>query len=110
MSVWQMLIMAGLMALASLLLRAAPFLLFPASRPTPRYVLYLGRFLPFAIIGLLIVYCLKNVSFVAFPFGLPEAIALLYVAAIHLWRKNTLLSIGTGTVLYMVLVQVVFAK
>ena len=108
MKIWQMLILVAAMALGSLLLRAAPFLLFPAHRPTPRYVLFLGKYLPFAIMGLLIVYCLKAVSLIHYPFGLPEAIALLYVAAIHIWRKNTLLSIGTGTVLYMLLVQVVF--
>ena len=108
MKIWQMLILVAAMALGSLLLRAAPFLLFPAHRPTPRYVLFLGKYLPFAIMGLLIVYCLKAVSLIRYPFGLPEAIALLYVAAIHIWRKNTLLSIGTGTVLYMLLVQVVF--
>ncbi len=108
MKIWQMLVMVAVMALGSLLLRGAPFLLFPANKSTPRYVLFLGRYLPFAIMGLLIVYCLKGVHLSAYPFGLPEAIALLYVAAVHIWRRNTLLSIGTGTVLYMVLVQAVF--
>ena len=108
MSVWQMLVLIAVMALAVLLLRGAAFLLFPAHRLTPRYVLFLGRFLPFAIMGLLLIYCLKEVSVAAYPFGLPEIIALAVVAALHIWKKNTLLSIGAGTVLYMVLVQAVF--
>lgn len=108
MNIWQMLALVAVMALAVLLLRGAPFLLFPAHKPTPRYILFLGKFLPFAIMGLLIVYCLKGVCLVSYPFGLPEAIALAYVAAVHIWKKNTLLSIGGGTLLYMLLVQVVF--
>ena len=108
MSIWQMLILVGIMALGVLLLRGAPFLLFPPHRPTPRYILFLGKYLPFSIMGFLIVYCLKEIAPLAYPFGLPEAIALAVVAGLHLWKKNTLLSIGVGTVLYMVLVQVVF--
>ena len=108
MPLWQMLVLIGVMALGTLLLRTAPFLLFPAHKPTPRFVLFLGRYLPFAIMGFLIVYCLKSVSVTAYPFGLPEAIAVVFVAALHLWRKNTLLSIGAGTILYMVLVQAMF--
>lgn len=108
MNVWQMLVLIAVMALAVLLLRGAAFLLFPAHRPTPGYVLFLGKFLPFAIMGLLLIYCLKEVSVAAYPFGLPEIIALAVVAALHIWKKNTLLSIGAGTVLYMVLVQAVF--
>ena len=100
MNTWQMLTLVAVMALA--------VLLFPAHKPTPRYILFLGKFLPFAIMGLLIVYCLKGVCLVSYPFGLPEAIALAYVAAVHIWKKNTLLSIGGGTLLYMLLVQVVF--
>ncbi|MDL2293294.1 AzlD domain-containing protein [Ruminococcaceae bacterium OttesenSCG-928-D13] len=97
-----------IMALVTLATRALPFILFPAGRPTPRYVVYLGKVLPFAITAMLVVYCLKDVRLTAAPFGLPELIALVVVAGLFLWRKNSLLAIAAGTVLYMVLVQAVF--
>jgi branched-chain amino acid transport protein azlD len=98
----------GIIALTTAFTRALPFLLFPGKRETPAYIRYLGRALPFTIIGMLVVYCLRSVSVTAFPFGLPEGIAIAVIAALHLWKKNTLLSIGAGTVTYMVLVQLVF--
>lgn len=104
----QSLILIGLIALGTQITRALPFILFPESKETPRYIIYLGKVLPFAAIGLLVVYCLKNVSFLVSPYGLPEAIAILCVAVLHLWKSNTLLSIGTGTIVYMVLVQLIF--
>ena len=88
--------------------RAVPFLLF-GSRPAPRMVLYLGRVLPPAIMGMLVVYCLKDVNYLAGSYGLPEIIACALVAALHLWKRNPLISIFGGTVAYMLLVQVVFA-
>ena len=103
------LLTVGVIAGVTLLTRALPFLLFPASRPTPKWIAYLGRVLPFAIMGMLVVYCLKAVDPTAFPFGLPELIAIAFVVGMHKWRHNMLLSIGGGTVLYMLLVQVVFA-
>ena len=69
---------------------------------------YLGKVLPFAIIAMLMVYCLKGTSLLEWPYGLPELIAVAAVVVLHLWKKNTLLSIGVGTVLYMLLVQFVF--
>ena len=108
MTVPQTLIMIAVMALITLATRALPFLIFPASRKTPEYVLYLGRVLPFAIIGMLIVYCLKSVNPIKAPYGLPELISVAVVAGLFLWRKNSLIAIGIGTVLYMVLVQAVF--
>ncbi len=95
-------------ALVTLLTRALPFLLFPAGKKTPAYISFLGKVLPLAIIGMLVVYCLKSVSVTTYPFGLPELIAIAVVVAIHLWKKNSLISIIGGTVLYMFLVQVVF--
>lgn len=87
------------------LLRFMPFLIFGGKRPVPQLVLYLGRVLPFAMIGMLIVYCYKDVqSF----FGLPEIIASALVVVLHLWKRNTLLSILVGTISYMLLVQFVF--
>ena len=104
----QMILTVGAVVLGTMATRFLPFLLFPASKPTPRYVQYLGRVLPYAVMGMLVVYCLRNVSFTTAPFGAPEALALACVAGLHLWKKNTLLSIGAGTTLYMVLIQFVF--
>lgn len=104
----QSLILIGLIVLGTQITRALPFILFPESKETPRYIIYLGKVLPYAAMGLLVVYCLKNVSLLVSPYGLPEAIAILCVAVLHLWKNNTLLSIGTGTVVHMVLVQLIF--
>lgn len=94
--------------LGTMLTRFLPFLLFPNSQKTPKLIRYLGRVLPYAVMGMLVVYCLRNVTLTAALFGLPEAIAVGCVAALQIWKKNTLLSIGVGTVLYMLLVQFVF--
>ena len=104
----QMILTVGAVVLGTMATRFLPFLLFPASKPTPRYVQYLGRVLPYAVMGLLLIYCLKEVRITAWPYGFPELIGLAVTAALQLWRKNMLLSIAAGTVLYMALVQVVF--
>lgn len=96
------------MAAITFLVRGLPFLLFPGSKKTPSYILYLGKVLPFAIIGMLVVYCLKNVQITQSPFGLPELIAAAAIVLVHIWKRNTLFSIGGGTLLYMFLVQAVF--
>ena len=88
--------------------RWLPFWLFPESKQPPKLVAYLGQMLPAAMMGLLVVYCLKGVQWTAPPHGAPELIAIAAVAALHRWKGNVLLSIAGGTVLYMVLVQVVF--
>lgn len=108
MTALQALVTVGVVALVTLMTRALPFLLFPANKRTPAFILYLGRVLPYAIIGMLVVYCVKDVSLAAAPHGLPEALAILAVAGLHLWRKNTLLSIGGGLALYMAMVQGIF--
>lgn len=108
MTTWQTAVMVGIFALATFATRSISFVLFPPSKPTPKYVAYLGKVLPFAITGMLIVYCLKEVTPFAWPYGLPEAIALGVVALLYLVFKNSLLAIAAGTVAYMVLVQVVF--
>lgn len=95
-------------AAATFFTRLLPFLLFPANKKTPDFVLYLGRVLPYAIMGMLIIYCFKDVEFLSWPFGLPELLAGLFVVLAHKWKHSLLLSIGGGTVLYMVLVQAVF--
>ena len=95
-------------AAVTIALRFLPFLIFGENRKTPEIVAYLGRVLPYAIMGMLVVYCLKGVSLLSAPFGIPELIGCVLVAGLHVWKRNTLLSIGAGTVCYMLLVQFVF--
>ena len=104
----QSIITIAVIAISILATRALPFLLFPDNRETPKLIVYLGRVLPSAIMGMLIVYCLKEVSLFTGSHGLPEAIAIACVAAVHHWTHKLVLSIGGGTVLYMFLVQAVF--
>lgn len=107
MTVIQSLITIGVVVLATMLTRFLPFLLFPEGKTPPPYIVYLGKVLPTAAIGLLVVYCLKGAVFTAWH-GLPEGIAIVCVAALQKWKKNMLLSMFVGTALYMVLVQTVF--
>ncbi|MBQ4116078.1 MAG: branched-chain amino acid transporter permease [Clostridia bacterium] len=100
-------IMVGIIAVVTILLRFIPFLIF-RNRETPKFVAYLGKALPYAIMGMLVVYCLKGVSFIKSPYGLPELIACALVALVHFWKRNTLLSILSGTVVYMLMVQLIF--
>jgi len=95
-------------ALTTFATRVIPFLLFPKGREIPKTVQYLGKVLTPAVIGMLVVYCLKGTSVLAYPYGIPELIAVFVVVGLHVWKRNNLLSIGVGTVLYMVLIQVVF--
>ena len=95
-------------AVITALLRFLPFLVFSENRSTPPVISYLGQVLPYAIMGMLVVYCLKDMTFSAVPFGIPEIIGCAVVALLHTWKRNTLLSIGIGTVCYMILVQFVF--
>ncbi|MGI6011307.1 MAG: branched-chain amino acid transporter permease [Ruminococcus sp.] len=92
----------------TVLTRVLPFVMFPGNKKTPEFVVYLGKVLPFAIMGMLVVYCFKSVSVFSWPHGLPELIAGVFVVAVHKWKHNLLFSIGGGTVLYMILVQGVF--
>ncbi|MBQ8881708.1 MAG: branched-chain amino acid transporter permease [Oscillospiraceae bacterium] len=100
--------MIAVMTLVTMSTRFLPFLIFGEKRKTPALITYLGRVLPCAIMGMLVVYCLKEVQPLAYPYGLPELLGIVFVAVLHLWKRNSLLSIGTGTIFYMVLVQVVF--
>ena len=94
--------------LVTMATRFIPFLIFGEKRKTPAIIEYLGTALPCAIMGMLVVYCLKDISFLASPFGIPEIISCIVVSALHIWKRNSLLSIGGGTVCYMLLVQLVF--
>lgn len=95
-------------ALVTAGLRFAPFLIFRNASQTPKLVTDLGNVLPFAIMGMLVVYCLKDVSLTHSPFGIPEALGCIIVALLHIWKRNTLLSIGVGTVCYMLMIQFLF--
>ncbi len=100
--------LVAVIALVTLFLRALPFVVFSGKRRTPAFITYLSDVLPYAIMGMLVVYCLRGVDLLTAPHGLPELIACVTVVGLHLWKKNTLLSIAAGTVVYMVLVQMVF--
>lgn len=108
MTVTQEIITIGAIVLGTMITRFLPFIVFPANKPTPKYIQYLGKVLPFSVIGLLVVYCLKNVSVIKNPYGLPEIISIIGIVILHKWKKNMLLSIGGGTVLYMLLIQFIF--
>lgn len=96
------------MAVVSFALRAFPFVVFSGKKETPKFVLYLGKVLPCAIIGMLVIYCVKDISFDAVSHFLPYILAGAVVVLLYVWRRNTLLSIIAGTLLYMALVQFVF--
>ena len=95
-------------ALVTAGLRFLPFWIFGENRKTPPLIAYLGQVLPYATMGMLVVYCLKGVDLTAAPFGIPEFLGCAVVALLHIWKRSTLLSIGASTVCYMLLVQFVF--
>jgi branched-subunit amino acid transport protein AzlD len=95
------LITIGILALCTLLTRALPFLLFSGKKAAPPYVLYLGRVLPYAVVGMLIVYCLRDAQPLQAPHALPETLGLAATAGVYAWRKNSLLAILGGTAAYM---------
>ena len=100
-----LIVVATLVTMAT---RFLPFLIFGEKRKTPALFTYLGQVLPFAIMGMLVVYCMKDVAFLSAPFGIPEILGCAIVAVLHLWKRNTLISIIGGTVAYMLLVQLAF--
>ena len=108
MTLSQQIITISMVVLGTVLTRFLPFLLFPAGKPTPKYIQYLGKVLPSAVFGLLIIYCLKNVSILSGSHGIPEMLAIALVIVLHLWKRQMLLSIAGGTACYMVLVQFIF--
>ncbi|MDD6156573.1 MAG: AzlD domain-containing protein [Lachnospiraceae bacterium] len=101
---WMILVIAGVTFLTRLL----PFLIFPASKQPPKMVAYLSNVLPAAVMGMLVVYCLKGVSPLTYPHGLPELIAIVLVVGSYIWKRNTLLSVLIGTIAYMLLIQWIF--
>jgi branched-subunit amino acid transport protein AzlD len=102
------LLMVLVMAGVTFLLRFLPFVIFPAGKETPEIIVYLSKALPCAIMGMLVVYCLKGVSIIEGSHGIPELIALAVVFVLHKWKHNSLLTISVSTIIYMILVQLVF--
>lgn len=108
MTVSQQIITIAMVVLGTMITRFLPFFVFPAGKETPKFVQYLGKNLPGAVFGLLVVYCLKNVNILTGSHGLPELISIIVVIGLHIWKKQMLLSIAGGTICYMLLVQFVF--
>jgi branched-subunit amino acid transport protein AzlD len=99
-------VLIAAMSITTIMLRFLPFLVF--KKETPPYISYLGKVLPPAIIGMLVIYCLKDVTPTVSPYGIPELIAAACVVILQVWKRNSLISILTGTVIYMILIQMVF--
>lgn len=95
-------------AITTFFTRALPFLIFKNTTTLPEKIVYLGKVLPMGIMLCLIVYCLRNTIFTTYPYGIPEVISVGVVALLHIWKRNNMISIVCGTVLYMILIQVVF--
>ncbi|WP_037284924.1 branched-chain amino acid transporter permease [Saccharibacillus sacchari] len=105
MTVSQQIVTIAVVVLGTMATRFLPFLIFPPGRPTPEYVKYLGRVLPAAAIGLLVIYSLKDINLLSATHGLPELVSVAVVVWLHLWKKNMFLSIAAGTILYMILIR-----
>ena len=101
-------LLVAVTALVTIAIRFLPFLIFGDRRKTPAFISYLGKVLPYAIMGMLVVFCLKGISFADAPHGIPELAASLLVVVLHVWKRSTLISIVGGTAFYMFLVQMVF--
>ncbi|MCI8388479.1 MAG: branched-chain amino acid transporter AzlD [Clostridiales bacterium] len=108
MTLTQQIITIAAVSLATILTRFIPFIIFPADKPTPKFVQYLGKVLPAAVFGLLVIYCLKGVSVTTGSHGIPELIGIAVTAVLHIWKRQMLISIAGGTIVYMLLVQLVF--
>ena len=108
MTLTQQIITIAMVVLGSLLTRFLPFLVFPPGKETPGYIRYLGKVLPAAVFGMLVIYSLKDVNVLAGSHGIPELLAVLLVIVLHKWKRQMLQSVAGGTVFYMLLVQLVF--
>lgn len=102
----QQIITIVILAVVTFMTRALPFLIFPAGKPTPKYVQYLGKALPLAVFGMLVVYCLKDVQWLEGSHGIPEILGIAAVVLMHLWRRQLFLSMAVGTAVYMILIRV----
>ncbi|MBQ8989751.1 MAG: branched-chain amino acid transporter permease [Prevotella sp.] len=101
----EQIITIALMALMTVATRALPFIIFPPGHTTPRYITYLGRVLPLAVFGMLVVYCLKDVQWLSGTHGVPELIGITATILVHLWRRQMLWSIAAGTIVYLLIIR-----
>ena len=108
MTITQQIITIAMVVFGTMLTRFLPFLLFPTGKPTPKYIQYLGKVLPAAVFGMLVIYCLKEVNILSGNHGIPELMGIMVVVLLHLWKRQMLLSIAGGTIVYMLLVQFLF--
>lgn len=108
MSLMEQVIMICMVILGTMITRFVPFLIFTSDKPTPKYVQYLGKMLPSAALGMLVIYCLKDVSLFKENHAIPELISIMVVVLLHLWKRQMLISIAGGTIFYMILVQLIF--
>ena len=108
MALTQQIITEAVVVLGTAATRFLPFLVFPAGKPTPKYIQYLGKVLPAAVFGLLVIYCLKDVDILGGSHGIPELISIVLVIVLHVWKRQMLPSIAGGTICYMFLVQAIF--
>lgn len=104
----EMIITVAIVVVGTLLTRFGAFLIFPPGKQAPDFVLYLGKALPTSVMGMLVVYTFKETVILSYPYGIPELIALIVTIGLHLWKRNMLVSIGVGTVVYMIFIQAVF--
>ena len=108
MSLTQQIITVGMVVLGTMLTRFLPFIVFPPGRQLPKFINYLGKAITPSAIGMLVVHCLRNTPILTGSHGIPELISIVVVVGLHLWKRQMLLSITAGTVVYMMLVQLVF--
>ncbi|MBD7910913.1 MULTISPECIES: AzlD domain-containing protein [Clostridium] len=104
----QILITINVIAFGTIITRFLPFIIFRDNKKMPKYIEYLGDILPYSVISLLVIYCLKSVSLTSSPYSLPELLSIITIVALHKWKNSTLLSIAGGTIIYMILVQCIF--
>ncbi len=105
---FQLFLFFGLISLGTIFTRALPFIIFPENKRIPKYIKYLSDILPYTIIGMLVIYCLKDISITSSPYALPELISIVSIIILHQWKKNSLLSIGLGSAIYILLLRYVF--
>lgn len=104
----ELLITALIIAAATLIIRFLPFIIIRKSIAERRYIKFLGDMMPYSMIALLVIYCLKDINLIKYPYGIPELISIAIIIVLHILKKNVLISIGAGTIIYMFLVQIIF--
>lgn len=104
----ELLITALIIVFATVIIRFLPFIIIRKSIAERKYIKFLGDMMPYSMIALLVVYCLKEVNLIKYPYGIPELISIAIIIILHIIKRNVLISIGVGTVVYMILVQTIF--